>query len=664
MKFSYILSAILIQSCALSTFAQVKDSIGTQHIREVEVTSKVQPSITLSSNPVQTLSSATIDKVGILSVADAVRRFSGVVVKDFGGIGGMKTIAVRGVGSEHTAVLYDGITVSNAQSGQIDIGKFSLDNVEMISLTIGQSDDIFRTARSLGAVGVLDIQTTTPQFKDKDYNARVQIRAGSWGQFNPYLYYAHKLGNKFTLSLDGSWQRADGQYKFEMNNVSEKYKGKRTNTDVDIKRTELNLFGNLTDTQKLSFKLYYFDSERGLPGGVIIYSDTKNGERLWDKDFFTQAKYLNYLNDKFDLQVQAKYSHTSTKYVDVNPKQPNGELMNKYIQNELYLTSTLLYNLNKNISFSLAEDVSFGHLSANLPSFAFPDRYTSLSALSTKYQNSRLTIVGKLLGTYITENVENGTGASDKKKLSPSVSLSYKLLPETNLRFRASYKDIFRVPSFNDLYYTNSGNSSLKPEKTKQYNVGFTWSEAFSDLFSFLSVTTDFYHNTVKDKIIIYPSSFNPKSVNLGKVTIDGFDVNINTRFDFSRKVNLQLSGSYTYQYAIDKTNAESKNYKDQIPYTPRHSGAGSASLENPYLNVSYSLVVSGKTYSLPQNIDDNRISPYIDQTISVNKSFNIGSVSMRAQADVSNLADKIYYIMSGYPMPGRAYRFTLRMNF
>ena len=156
--------------------------------------------------------------------------------------------------------------------------------------------------------------------------------------------------------------------------------------------------------------------------------------------------------------------------------------------------------------------------------------------------------------------VENGLAASDKKRLSPSVSLSYKLLDETNLRVRASYKDIFRVPSFNDLYYTNSGNSSLKPEKTKQYNIGLTWSESFSDLFSFLSVTTDFYHNTVKDKIIIYPSSFNPKSVNLGKVIIDGFDINVNTRMDFNTKVNLQLSGSYTYQHAIDKNNAEDKN--------------------------------------------------------------------------------------------------------
>lgn len=663
MKLYCLISFLFIQNIGLQTFAQTKDSISTQQIREVEVSAKKHPSMTLSSTPVQSLSSNTIDKVGIVSVADAVRRFSGVVVKDFGGIGGMKTIAVRGVGSEHTAVLYDGIAISNTQSGQIDIGKFSLDNVEMISLTIGQSDDIFRTARAVSAVGVLNIQTVVPQFKSKDYTAKVQLRTGSWGQFNPYLYYAHKLGNKFSFSLDGSWQRADGRYKFERENGSEIIKGKRENTDVNIKRTELNVFGNLTEKQKLSLKVHYFDSERGLPGSIIFYSTTKNQERLWDKDLFIQAKYLNLLNNKLDLQVQSKYSHTSTKYVDINPNKPDGQLMNKYIQNELYLTSTLLYNLDKNISFSIAEDLSYANLSANLPTFAYPKRYTSLSALSAKYENSRLTVVGKLLGTYISEDVANGVASSDKKKLSPAVSLSYKLLEATNLRIRASFKDIFRVPSFNDLYYTISGNSALEPEKTKQYNMGLTWSESFSELFSFLSVTTDFYHNTVKDKIIVYPSS-RPKSVNLGKVIINGADINVNTRLDFGENINLQISGSYTYQQAIDKTNPEEKNYKDQIPYTPKHSGAGSVSLENPYFNVSYSIVASGITYGDTQNIDRNKINAYTDQTISMNKSFNIGSVLLRAQADVSNIANKTYYIMKEYPMPGRAYRLTVRMNF
>lgn len=56
----------------------------------------------------------------------------------------MKTVSIRGMGAQHTAVSYDGVTMSNVQSGQIDISRFSLDNVSMITLSIGQSDDTFQ----------------------------------------------------------------------------------------------------------------------------------------------------------------------------------------------------------------------------------------------------------------------------------------------------------------------------------------------------------------------------------------------------------------------------------------------------------------------------------------------------------------------------------------
>ena len=58
--------------------------------------------------------------------------FAGANVKDYGGIGGLKTVSVRNIGAAHTAVSYDGVVVSNSQAGQIDIGRFSLDNVSTL----------------------------------------------------------------------------------------------------------------------------------------------------------------------------------------------------------------------------------------------------------------------------------------------------------------------------------------------------------------------------------------------------------------------------------------------------------------------------------------------------------------------------------------------------
>ena len=96
--------------------------------------------------PAQTLSGKAIEALRSHSVADALRYFSGVQIKDYGGVGGIKTVDMRSMGTNHMGVFYDGIQLGNAQNGQIDLGKFSLDNIEAIDMYNGQKSDIFQSA--------------------------------------------------------------------------------------------------------------------------------------------------------------------------------------------------------------------------------------------------------------------------------------------------------------------------------------------------------------------------------------------------------------------------------------------------------------------------------------------------------------------------------------
>lgn len=77
-------------------------------------------------SPVQILSGKELEKLNVYSVADALRYFSGVQIKDYGGIGGLKTVNIRSMGSHHVGVFYDGIELGNAQNGVVDLGRFSL----------------------------------------------------------------------------------------------------------------------------------------------------------------------------------------------------------------------------------------------------------------------------------------------------------------------------------------------------------------------------------------------------------------------------------------------------------------------------------------------------------------------------------------------------------
>ena len=65
--------------------------------------------------------SATREKIlRSASLADAIRDFSGLQMRDYGGVGGLKTVNVRSLGSAHTAVFIDGVPIDNAQNMQPD----------------------------------------------------------------------------------------------------------------------------------------------------------------------------------------------------------------------------------------------------------------------------------------------------------------------------------------------------------------------------------------------------------------------------------------------------------------------------------------------------------------------------------------------------------------
>ena len=144
MRIRQIIVMMLFLAVALTGLAQESTTIAPNttsrvdtalHIREVIVTSKLTFREVI---PSQKLSGEQLQRMSALSVADAMRYFSGVQLKDYGGVGGVKTVDVRSMGTNHLGVSYDGIVLGNAQNGQIDLGQFSLDNVDEIALYNGQ----------------------------------------------------------------------------------------------------------------------------------------------------------------------------------------------------------------------------------------------------------------------------------------------------------------------------------------------------------------------------------------------------------------------------------------------------------------------------------------------------------------------------------------------
>lgn len=179
-----VLSAVLAAAAVDVSAQSPSDSLtgGVRHIDGVEVTTRRIDRTVRSARPTQMLEGDELERAGIYTLSDAVKRFAGANVRDYGGIGGMKTVSVRNLGANHTAVSYDGVTVSNTQAGQIDLSRFATDNVQNVTLTIGEDDDVMQPARHYASAAVLSITSRKPVFADgRDWSLRTRVRAGSWG---------------------------------------------------------------------------------------------------------------------------------------------------------------------------------------------------------------------------------------------------------------------------------------------------------------------------------------------------------------------------------------------------------------------------------------------------------------------------------------------------
>jgi len=654
------------------------DTTKVYNIHEVTVIEQYKNSEVRSSAPLQILSSKHIEKLNALQVSDAVKYFSGVTVKDYGGIGGLKTISVRSLGATHTAVSYDGITLNDCQTGQIDIGRFSLDNVDMLSLNNGQSDNIFQPARQFASASVLNIRTLTPKFlTNKTYNGKTTLKVGSFGLINPSFLLQQKINKKYAASLGGEWLSANGEYPYLLqqsyleNGITSNEV--RKNSDIQNFRIEGAIHTNFSEMESGYLKAYFYNSERGLPGGTILYNESAfTSQRMWDNTFFTQAHYENQFSKQLSMQLNAKFHHGYLHYLDTAVLNNVGREESFFRQNEYYGSASLLYRAFNKLSFSFSSDASVNNMMAKYEnttlteSFAMPVRYSLLSVLAAKYVTENVLATASLLSTLVTETTQNGASANNQNRLSPYLSFTYKPFEKKDLRFRAFYKNIFRLPTFNDLYYSRIGNADLHPEITNQFNLGATYAVTPAKWMPLFSVTMDAYRNNVKDKIVAIPTKnlFKWTTVNLGKVEITGIDVTAETSVQPWEKVGFVLGGTYTYQRALDVTTPGGSTYEHQIPYTPCVSGSGKFVVETPWLDLSYSLLWSGKRYVLFQNYTENRLPGYADHSISASRSFKLKDKTLLINLEMLNILNENYAIVKWFPMPGRSFRGTVSYKF
>ena len=667
-----LLCTMVISSFAQKEKASAFDSI--QHVDEVVVLSNLTFREVIPSH---TLKGEQLERLNSHSIADALRYFAGVQLKDYGGVGGIKTINVRSMGSNHLGIYYDGIQLGNAQNGQIDLGQFSMDNVEEISLYNGQKSAIFQPASEFGSAGTVYIRTRRPHFSNGERtHLKTRVKYGSSDLIRFSTLWEQRLSASVTSSVGAEVMNASGKYKFRYRRykadgtIAYDTTATRQNGDVWAVRAEGNLYGAM-EQGGWNVKAYTYHSERGIPG-AIVNNVWRRGERQADHNTFFQAGLLRNLSDRFSSRLQAKYAYYVTHYVNRDPKTMLVD--NTYKQQELFLSTSNVYEIMRGWSTSVAYDFKWNKLreeqgTRNKGQEMKPYRFSNMVSAATAYNQPWMNIQGSLLATFVKDHFPGHNDKKSENVWTPAVFFNIFPLRNKNFSVRAYAKRSFRMPTFNDLYYTEMGNAMLKPETALQYNVGAVYvaprTSHLASRISHFRLQVDAYYNTIHDKIVAYPKGqqFRWTMLNLGKVHIKGIDVETELEVRAARELILAGRLQYTYQDARDVTDPADTYYNHQIPYIPRHSGSAIFSASYRQWDFNYSFIYAGKRYNQQENIDYNYMPAWYTSDLSLMYRFRWVKTRCKATLEVNNLLDQQYDVILNYPMPGRNYAISMEVE-
>ena len=656
----------------VATFAQPKEPKGSrmdslQQVQEVVVTSKLTFREVI---PTQKLNGKQLERLSALSVADAMRYFSGVQLKDYGGVGGVKTVDVRSMGSNHLAVSYDGIVLGNAQNGQTDLGQYSLDNIEEVTLYNGQKSAIFQSASDFASASSVYIRTKMPRFEvGRNTNLKAKIKYGASDLLRTSLLWEQRLTDDISLSTNAEFMTASGKYSFRYRRknldgtVAWDTTATRQNGDIHSERAELNLHGILNQGQ-WQLKGYVYNSCRGIPG-AIVNNVWSRGERQQDLNTFVQGSWQKSIGERFSTRWLAKYAFYQTGYQ--NRDTTVLPVDNTYRQQELYLSTANVVEILPGWSASLCYDLRWNKLNADSYNFVFPTRWTHMLSLATAIDYRHLKIQASVVGSRMINHTIQTHRKSDSQ-LTPALFANLYPFSGKWLSIRAYVKQSYRMPTFNDLYYTNIGNASLQPERATQFDAGLLLSRQCGRFH--LDLQADIYYNKVKDKIIAYPKGqqFRWTMLNLGEVDIRGVDVVGSVSGqpfkDFCRDLVATLRAQYTYQRAIDVTDASKPYYRHQIPYIPHHSGSLIAGIDWNRWSVNYSFIYTGERWNAQVNNDYNYMQPWYTSDLTATYRFQLQNHRCRLTAEACNLFDQQYDVIANYPMPGRNFNIGLEVVF
>ncbi len=639
-----------------SVIAQEKE----KNIPEVKVEGEIQKFE--SDIEKQSIGRLEILKIQPEDVGQLLQKFAGTNVKNYGGLGGLKTIAVRSLGGAHTTLIVDGFPIQNTQVGQINLGQIQVDNIESLNLQVGKQMNVLYPVSAQVSGSSLSIKTFENSFSNNTYQVRVNSKVGSFGQLDNYLGLKFNNAGKY-ISVFGKYRQAHGRYPYSLKNGFLNYEGLRLNNDLQDVYTGFSTGIRLGKRGQLKSNYRYSQFDQGLPGAIILYNTTAY-QRLYTDNHTFNMDY-GFYDSSYSIRTYTSFSSDFQNYRDPFFLNEFGGISSEYRNKSILMGLTGKFFALQNVILHGGIESRYSQLEANIVDFSRPKRSHNYGLLGGELTPGKWSLEAQVSSQLVLEANLSGAAASSNFRLNPFVSVERSIHEKWKGKIKAWYRNSFRMPTFNELYYTGVGNIQLKPEDADQISLGYSMGRSQEKLS--ISSSLSLYYNRVKNQILAIPTKnlFVWSMQNIGEVEARGIELMTNISMQPSTYWQVSTSVNYTFQQSVDVSNKESVTYRNQVPYIPVHSGNVDFTLSRKNTGFRFSSYLSSKRYSLNENILANEVPGFALYDFGIFSELPLkGEHMLRVQFTVKNAFNSSYAFIRYYVMPGRNYLLSLSYAF
>ncbi len=551
-----------------------------------------------------------IDNSGQLTLGQVLQLLGGVEMASNGGPGSSSSVFIRGANSAHTLVLVDGIRLQSATTGTTAFENIPLAEIERIEIVPGPVSGLYGSD-AIG--GVIQVFTKSGRYSPGP-SAAASI--GSYGYGSATASFSG-AANDTAYAITGGWTRTTGFSATKPGVPFGQY-----NPDNDGFRNSnfsAKLNHRFVPGQEIGASVLYSK-------GVTHFDSGPIGDPRTEQTLATYSMHSrNQITQSWEslLRIGASRDDSSTLETAYPGEFRTDQLQAQWQNNVRLGTTTLLGGLEY-----LRQKID--------TSTPFPvDERTVRSAFAGAtgdYGNHAVQVDVRR-----DDNSQFGTPTSG------SAAYAYRFTPEFKLR--AAYGKAFHAPTFNDLYYPGFGNPQLRPERSRNREIGFDYSARAQRL------SATFFENRITDLIVF---SFDPDTSaylpsNVARATIRGVQLAYSARWGDTQVkalLTVQDPKSDTTGFLLQRRAKEHGSVIARRSFGPWTFGA--------------EILASGARFDSANESSASRLHGYtVVNLTGARRISNDWSVELRW----NNVGDTDYELVRGYATPGSNVLLTVKWS-